>query len=364
MRIAFTCNKLNNGGAERVICNIANRMVQDGHEVKIICLCKTDSFYYYLDDAIAVVELDKSANNLDKSFLSRKIDGLKNLNRLKNAITGSDIVISFYTRQNCYSIFVCKLLNIPIICAERDHFFLQDGRINQILRNVFYPLADGFIHQTSMMRTELRNKSGVRCKDVVIPNPLWMTDFPPRNPIEGYVAAVGRLEDQKNYIEMIRAFAMAHEKAERLSLHIFGAGPMRKDIENFVESIGLQKVIILEGITKDIRTVFEKSDIYVLFSKGEGYPNALMEALACGVPSISSACPVGGPEDMINDGVNGILVPTNDVTALSDAIIKLVNDDQMKKKFSEESTVIRTTNEFTRIYRQWMNYIEEVIYGY
>ncbi|MDO4477928.1 MAG: glycosyltransferase [Lachnospiraceae bacterium] len=359
MVISFTCNNIGTGGAERVICNLANRMAKDGHSIRIICYEKLKSFYYELEENVEVIELDSKINQRS-SFISRKLVGFVNLARLFCAVKGSDRVVSFYSRQNCYSILVCNLLRIPVICAERDHFFMSDGKANHILRKLFYPHANGFIHQTNMARDFLRKNEGVCCEDIVIPNPIWMTSFSERNPISGNIIAVGRLEEQKNYKGMLNAFSLVVKKEPRAILSIYGDGTQKEELIKLVQDLHIEQNVIFKGMTKNVIEAYRTADIYILFSHGEGYPNALMEALAMGVPSVSSDCPVGGPRDMIKDGINGFLVPCDDEVALADRIIKLFGDSSLKKRFSDESKVIRSSNQFDTIYNKYMKFIISV----
>lgn len=359
MIISFTCNNIGTGGAERVICNLANQMSKDGHIVRIICYEKLKSFYYNLEKNVSIIELDPNINNRP-SFARRKVAGVVNLFRLYRAVKGSDRVISFYSRQNCYSILVSNLLKIPVICAERDHFFLNDGKANHKLRNVFYPHANGFIHQTNMARDYLNKHEGVCCKDVVIPNPLWISNFPIRQPIAGNIIAVGRLEEQKNYKGLIRAFAIVAQNEPNAVLNIYGEGSQREELSKLAKELNIEKRIIFKGMTKNVVEAYRTAEIYVMFSHGEGYPNALMEALAMGVPSISSDCPVGGPRDMISDGQNGFLVPCEDEEKMAARIIELLRDSSLRKKFSDAAIEIRYSNEFKTIYNKYMTYIISV----
>ena len=220
MKISFTCNNIGTGGAERVICNISKRLAKDGHSVKIICYKKLDTFYYPIEKGVSIVELDHKINDR-KSFVFRKFAGIFNFIKLFNAIKGSDRLISFYSRQNCYSIIACKLRKIPIICSERDSMFMNDSKINHILRKIFYPHSNGFIHQTSMARELLRANEGVKCDDIVIPNPLWIKEYPKRSPIKGNIVCVGRLDDQKNYFEILDAFKLVCDQNDYATLHLY-----------------------------------------------------------------------------------------------------------------------------------------------
>ena len=361
MRISFTCNNIGTGGAERVICNIANQMAKDGHYVKIICYEKLPSFYYPLENNVNIVELDSNINNR-KNVLARKFAGLLNLFRLYKALKETDCVVSFYTRQNCYSILVGFVRNIPVICAERDHFFTCDSKLNHLMRKLFYPRASGFIHQTTMARDFLRLNEGVKCMDVVIPNPLWIKSYPQRCPIKGRLVAVGRLAEQKNYDGMIKAFSVVHKKLPYTELWIYGEGYQKNYLQGLCNSLSIQDSVIFAGMSKNVVDELSKAEIFVMFSHGEGYPNALMEALAVGVPSISSDCPVGGPKDMICNGENGFLVKNE--AELSSKMIELLNDNVLKESFSRKSILIRDSNSFCKIYNQWIDYIKFVIKKY
>lgn len=362
MRISFACNNIGAGGAERVISGIANQMSLDGHEVKIICYKKLDSFYYHLEKNVEITELDP---NIDRRqiFLSRKIFGFVNLKKLFDAVKGSDCVISFYTRQNCYSILICRLLHIPVICSERDSRFTKDGKLNHIMRKIFYPFANGFIHQTKMAQEYLRTNEGVRCNDIVIPNPIWMDNYAERNEKKGYVSTVGRIDAEKNIDGIIRAFIDVIKVVPYASLHIWGDGPFLEEYKQFVREKGLSNSIYFEGSTDDVGKVYLTSEVFVLFSHGEGYPNVLMEALAFGTPSVASDCPVGGPRDMIEDEINGLLVENENEEALASAIIRLLQNDYLRQKFSANSIAIRESNSISNIYIRWMNYIETICGG-
>lgn len=362
MKVIFTCNRIGNGGAERVICNLSNRMSNDGIDVRLVCLDVFEDFYYPLESRVKIIQLDKGYKDR-LTFFDRKTAGIRNFIRLFNTLKAEkpDAVISFYTRQNCYSILACKMLNIPVIAAERDHFFLSDSRANGIMRRLFYPLANGFIHQTKWARDFLREKYKIKCDDIILPNPLWIKDFPARQPVNKRVIAVGRLAEQKNYTGLIRAFKNVIEIDSEVQLYIYGEGDQRKELENLIDSLDLGNHVFLTGLSMNVIECYKEADIFVLFSHGEGYPNVLMEALSMGVPSIAADCPVGGPADMIVDGENGFLIDSDNEEALGQKILTLISDSSMKQKFSANSIEIRKSNDFEVIYCKFMEYIKIIL---
>jgi GalNAc-alpha-(1->4)-GalNAc-alpha-(1->3)-diNAcBac-PP-undecaprenol alpha-1,4-N-acetyl-D-galactosaminyltransferase len=362
MKIAFTCNRIGTGGAERVICNFSNRMSKDGIDVRLICLDVFEDFYYPLDSNVNIIQIDKNYKNR-LGFFNRKIAGVQNFIKLVKILKEEkpDVVVSFYTRQNCYSILACRMLNIPIIAAERDHFFVSDSIVNKTMRKILYPFANGFIHQTKWARDFLRAESKIICNDIILPNPLWINSEPERMPINKRVIAVGRLAEQKNYKGLINAFKNVVENDSEMKLYIYGEGNQRIILENLINTLGLANNVFLAGISMDVIERYKEADVFVLFSHGEGYPNVLMEALSMGVPSIAANCPVGGPADMIIDGINGFLVDPNDEVSLGHKIITLTSNNSLKKKFSKNATEIRKTNDFEVIYSKLMAYIRSYI---
>ena len=239
---------------------------------------------------------------------------------------------------------------------------MSDSKMNHIMRKVFYPLADGFIHQTHMVRDYLRMHEGVRCKDVVIPNPLWIKEYPERHPIGGRIIAVGRLADQKNYEGMLRAFSIVLRECPDATLHIYCLAFV--EVPPYPKSASSVKDIPhrnFEGNSKNIIKCYQLAEVFVMSSHGEGYPNALMESLAMGVPSVSYDCPAGGPKDMIKDGINGYLIKQDDEDLLASRIIELLKNPEKRQFFSENAKKIRMTNQFDLIYDKYMDFINSCI---
>lgn len=361
MNIVFTCNRVGSGGAERVITNIANRMAQDGINVEIICYDILDDFYYKVNEGVSIIEIDKNLKNY-KSFFERKLFGVRNLYRLYATLKkiSPDLVVSFYTKQNCYSILCSKLLKIPIIAAERDHFFIADSKMNHILRKIFYHRADGFIHQTKWAKKYLEEHYHTPLNAIILHNPIWITQYGDRNPEHNVVIAVGRLAEQKNYNGMIQAFRIVANSVPDVKLKIYGSGPQDR-LNELIYHNNLDKNVILMGQTQDVVSCYLKADAFVMFSHGEGYPNALMEALACGVPCVSSDCPIGGPSELLEDGINGYLTVNEDINDFANKIIALLESQETKERFSNNAMKIRESNSMDTIYEQLMKYIRTFV---
>lgn len=358
-KIFFTCNRLGYGGAERVICSLCNRLADNGIECSIVCLDVIEGFHYAINKGVNIVRLNENVGKR-QSWFARKMWGIVYLYRLLCLLRNErpDIVCSFYSKQNCYSILCSRLAHIPIVCSERDSFFLSDGKANHLLRSIFYKYANGFIHQTNWAKTYLEEKYGTTKDALVLHNPLWIESFPQRNPVRGKVIAVGRLELQKNYKGLIRAFVKAKSSIQdELTLSIFGKGPSKRELDEFIVANGAQEYVTLKGQVDNVLKEYANAEFLVLFSHGEGYPNVLMEALACGVPCISSDCPIGGPAEMIENEVNGILVENENEEELADAIVTLHSDESLREKLSQNAILIRKSNSLDVIYTAFYNYL-------
>ena len=362
-KVFFTCNRLGYGGAERVICSFCNEFARNGVQSSIVCLDVLDGFHYVINEEVSIVQLDKNIGKRD-SWLKRKVWGLIALYRLFALLRREkpDVVCSFYSKQNCYSILCTRLLNIPIVCAERDSFFLSDGKLNYLLRLMFYRHADGFIHQTEWSKNYLEKTYKTSKDSIVLHNPLWIRTFPDRKPQRGNVIAVGRLaEQQKNYTGLIRAFVRASKQTtDDIRLTIFGEGPSKEDLQEFICEIGATNVVELKGQVDNILDEYGKAEMFILFSFGEGYPNVLMEAMACGVPCIASDCPIGGPASMISNNENGILVENKNEDELCQAILRLHDDEKLQSLFSEKAKEIKEKNSMSIIYEEFYTYLQHI----
>jgi len=361
-KVAFTCNRLGAGGAERVITNLSNCLAKDGIKVYIICLDILSGFYYHIEHGVEIIQLDENQSD-HKSWLSRKTNGLVNLYRLFSVFKKirPDVVVSFYSKQNCYSILCSRLLRIPVICSERDHFFLTDSKANHIFRKMFYKHANGFIHQTQWAKEYLEWTYSTPVDSIVLQNPIWLSDFPERKPVDGSLIAVGRLAKQKNYIGMIKAFSKVHDYYPHATLSIYGEGSQRGELQQLINQLKMADNVFLKGQTNNVSECYAKADIFVMFSFGEGYPNALLEALACGVPAISSNCPIGGPASMIRQGENGVLVETDNEDELSQKLIELLGNPELKLHLSDAAREIRKQNSMNVIYSKFYGYIEHIV---
>jgi len=168
------------------------------------------------------------------------------------------------------------------------------------------------------------------------------------------IVSVGRLELQKNQKMLIDAFALVHSQLPEYTLDIYGEGSMRTVLQEKIDSYGLHEAITLQGIEKNIYQRLSEAALFVLPSDYEGMSNALMEALAIGLPTVSTDHPAGGARSLIENGKNGLLTPVGNKEAMAEAIVSLLRDPVYAQKMSAQSRKIRQQLASDVIAKQWV----------
>ena len=352
--IAFVIGGLTSGGAERVICTIANYVCLD-YNVYIFPLVKTKIAYSF--NSSIIVEPCRETENL--SFLDNfKI--ISNLSK-KIKIYNIDLVLSFITNSNIISIIASKIKNVPIIISERNYPEKEQIKlIWKILRTLTYPLADELVVQTSLIKRYFE-KTINSTKISVIPNPLpfEFKAFQSNLVKEKIVLNVGRLEDQKNQKFLIDAFSKIKFKDWRLQ--IVGNGSLKTKLMDRIKKLNLTGQVEILPSTKDIISVYKRASIFAFCSHYEGFPNSLMEAMHMGLPCISTDCPTG-PAELIDNGVNGLLIPMNDLSKMVEKLNFLIKNENERialGKNAHFSTLIN--NNANHIIELWLALMRRTI---
>ena len=160
---------------------------------------------------------------------------------------------------------------------------------------------------------------------------------------------------------LINAYAKIANKHKDYNLVIYGEGPNRIKLEEQIKKLKLNGRVFLPGYSSEVITNVNKSSLFVLSSDFEGMPNALMEAMAMGVPSISTDCGGGGAKFLIENEKNGLLVPIGDVDALASAMDRVLSDRAFSEKISKNARTLCKTLAPDVIYGQWERFLDEVV---
>lgn len=356
-KIAFVINTLKSGGAERVVSILSNELV-DEYEITIITLSKMTPFYT-LDDRIAVVPcLDRilpSANFLQSIRTNRRL-----ALRIRTILSGfqADLCISFMTTTNILCCWAAGKLGIPVIISERNNPQFEDEHLSRfwkIMRRMYYPKADKVIVQTKGIMDYFASWLPLQ-NLAIIPNPI-NPDFSYEPPAEReqIVLNVGRLSYQKGQEYLIEAFTSL--QLDDWKLFIIGEGPRRSELEQLVRDLKMQDRIFLPGRTAEIDAYYLKSSIFAFSSKYEGFPNALMEAMYFGLPCVSFDCPTG-PSELIEDGVNGFLVPVGDSEQLADRLRQLSADKALRARIGAKAHESQERFTLKFVIKDWKRIIE------
>lgn len=355
MKIMLYTNKMVSGGAERVIANLANYLSQE-NEVILMTYIKGKSFY----------ELDKKIkfySCLNKEITKKRFDNIIALKNIYSIVKSEspDIILSFLETPNLHMLLLKKILKVPLIISVRnDPSQIFNTRLKKLTLKYLYKRADGLVLQTKEAK-EYFNET-IQKKSVIIPNPVnpKFLKEPYCGQREKKIVSVGRLVNQKQQDVLIDAFEIVNKEYNDYKLVIYGEGELRNKLQEKINDIGLNEKISLPGNVANIENEIYKYSMFVLSSKYEGMPNSLMEAMALGIPSISTDCPCGGPKFLIDNNKNGILVKVNDKKEMAKAMKKIIQDSKFANFIAKNASERLKELEPGKINKIWQNFILEI----
>ena len=232
------------------------------------------------------------------------------------------------------------------------------GKLGWFVGKVLLPMADGCVFQTGDAQKWFPRK--LQSKSKIIYNAV-KEDFysVERKPIRGEIVTCGRLTEQKNHKLLINAFAKVQKAYPFAVLKIYGEGTLREELQDQINALDLNEKVFLMGATNNVAKALESADLFVLSSDYEGMPNALMEAMAAGVPCISTDCPCGGPRELL--GADSLqLVEIGNEKSMVEKILEVFSNEKIKEKMHTDSQIKAARFTPDAIYNQWMDYIDEL----
>jgi len=263
-----------------------------------------------------------------------------------------DAVLSFGEWFNPFVILATRFLNIPLYAFDRMGPDMKLDPLVQFSRKILYKYATGIVVQTNAAKKKVTEKTSAT-NVVVIPNALIPINVAKKEK-KKVIVSVGRLSPEKGHIILLRAFGRLEQKDWHLS--IIGDGPEMSVLEKEAIDLGVRDRVQFHGHIKDFAAIMGESEVFVLPSYHEGFPNALLEAMSVPVACISSDC-VAGPGEIINQGVNGLLVKPGDVDELAAAMELLINDPVLRENLATEAYKVRERFEFEKIAGEYQKFI-------
>ena len=247
-----------------------------------------------------------------------------------------------------------------IISVRNDPKIEYKNIVNKIIMKLFYKKADGFVFQTKEAQDYFNDK--IKRKSVIIANPVdehfFREKYEPSK--EKIFVNVGRLNEQKNQLFLIKCFEQVIKKHKDAKLYIYGEGNLRNNLQEYIDANKLGNNIKLCGNVDNISKVLNNKYAFILSSKYEGMPNALMEAMAVGLPSISTDCPCGGPKEIITNNVNGILVENENEKDMINAIQNLIEKKDIYNKLIDNTKNSMNKYKQEKICKKWYDFMKEV----
>jgi glycosyltransferase involved in cell wall biosynthesis len=389
-RLALVISHLGPGGAQRVVANAVNVLAERGIELHLVMFTERADGYQIDPRAKCHIwsrrkhapgALNFSPENGDAEIPAAKGAHRKHrLELLRQLVPSSlafsfeiiriaawlrrtiqtiepDAVLSFLTQTNILTVLATRGLNTHIVISERNDPRRQRHRPRvELLRRVAYRWADVVTANSKGALTALENFVP-REKLAFLPNPLLMSSTIDnvRNFGAPTVVTVGRLVNQKGIDVLLIAWAKIAKAIPNWRLAIVGGGPLADNLKDLAVKLGIESSVDWFGQVSDPLPFLRGAEVFVLTSRFEGTPNALLEAMACGLPSVvSDASP--GPCELVgtDETAAGLIVPVEDVGATGDAIISLANDETLRRRFGLAAQERARDHEADRAIKVWL----------
>lgn len=345
------------GGAERVVCNLANYLEKKGWDISILTMSDVKASYYVSSNVkVQPLIFQYERKNFFYNSIVRYL-------RLKKYIKteSTDCFIVMLPITILLLLFLRKKVKGKVIISERWH----PARYSLIIRNLLKELvyrADGFVFQTKdsydWYRPYIKGK-----KAVIIPNAVNEEFLICDRNIDKKkrIVGVGRLAAEKNFGLLIKAYSQIAEKYPDYTVAIFGEGPERSTLEKLITELHLENKIVVYGYTENIKEELQKSKLFVLPSDYEGMPNVLIEAMALGLPCISTDCPAGGSRFLIQHGINGYLTEVGNIEQMAYYMDLMLSSEKLADSIGSKAHEIVKKLDPDQIYSAWECFIESVI---
>jgi glycosyltransferase involved in cell wall biosynthesis len=357
VKLLFFIASLQCGGAERVSVTLCNHWAERGWDVTIATF-DDGSVPPFFPLAAGVRHVALALARRRSGFIRPMVDNLARVRALRRFVARErpDRIVSFIDETNVLILLAARGTGVPVVVSVRtDPARHATPRSWRVLRRLTYPWARAIVLQTETAAAFFPASWASRI--AVIPNPVPKprTAKPDLGSSDGAphrIVAMGRLGREKGFDLLIRAFAGIAQAHPGWNLTIVGEGEERGALQAELERSGVAGRVSLAGRIADVEGVLRGSELFVLSSRYEGFPNALCEAMACGLPVVAFDGR-SGPATIVRDGVDGVLVPAGNVGALSAAMARLIADPDARRRMGARAAEVSDRFSVGRIASLW-----------
>lgn len=360
--ICFYIGSLHKGGAERVFVNLAGYFQEKGYQVTMVTQYQFPAAEEYaLPPGVRRVLSDLTEAELSNSRIinfCRRVSKLRRIWKREKP----NLVLSCIGKNNFMTVVTTMFTRtkavVSVVGEAKEEY---PGRLMRLLANLLFPLAGGIILQTERSRYFFHRI--VQKRAVILPNSLNPDFIRPRyeGKREERIVSVGRMDANKNHEMMIRAFAALAKRYPAYTLTIYGEGELRGHLEALAAELGVADRVFLPGVIPDVARQTRRAALFLLTSYSEGVSNALIEALAGGLPVIATDVPSGGTVELITDGMNGLIIPAGDGKALEQAMDRVLGDPDFGDRLGREAAKIQERLAPERVNGLWQAYFEKIM---
>lgn len=347
MKILFISNTIRSmSGASKVMRFVAQEMAKH-HEVNILTILDKETLNNVPGCVINNLACDCSKKGIWRIFALKKMR--KFIKNMK-----PDVICTFVA-DSCFMVRVSTLgLPIKVISCDRGDP-KSDGFLWSKLSGWAYRHSDACVFQLAEVR-DFFGKENLK-SSFIIPNPFVPVDIElvKLEKRKKIIVSTGRFTEQKGFDILIEAFNKIYKKHLEYTLVIYGDGPLRNIFERQILNLGIKDKVKLPGFIKDVSNAIKDAEIFCLPSRYEGIPNALIEAMALGIPVVAADCSPGGAKFLTDNGKRGLLVSRENSDELAEAINYLIENKNIAMEISKKELEVRELFSPEKIAEQWKN---------
>lgn len=347
-KIVFLTSGMTAGGAERVVATLSNALAERGVDV-IVAMLKGRQSEYDLGADVRLLSANLAPGL--KNFPA----AVKFFRKLMKE-EAPDVVVSFSTKTDLLALIARSIYRFPVrlVVSDRADPFSRERKL-QAACNVLYRRADAIVCQSESVANYYRARQRESLIET-IPNPLDQNCI--GEPFCGQraplVFAVGRLSQQKNHRMAVQVFKELKDSFPQLQLRIFGSGPLEAELKRLIADENLTGIVDLAGTVPNVALTNRDASLFLFTSNYEGFPNALMEAAASGIPSVSTNFSPGTAQEIISHGENGFIVPVGDHSAAVEAATKILSGALDQAKIESSARRVREKHQTAGIVDAWL----------